>query len=55
MKSYLFEMFTKSEKVGFSILKSIFSEIIRVNFPKLKMMKLLGKSIVITGPEVSTF
>jgi len=49
MKNYLFEMFTDFQKVDFSILKTIFSEIIRTNFPKLRMMQLLGKSIVITG------
>jgi hypothetical protein len=42
-------MFTNFDKVDFSILKTIFSEIIRVNFPKLRMMQLIGKSIVITG------
>ena len=48
-------MFIDSEKYSFSIISSLFRQLIHYNFPKLKMMRLLTKSIVITGEEVARF
>lgn len=55
LKKYLFEMFINSDKYSFSIISSLFRQIIRYNFSKLSMIRLLTKSIVITGDEVKKF
>lgn len=48
-------MFIQSEKYTFSIISSLFRQIISYNFPKLNFMRILAKSIVITGEEIKTF
>lgn len=48
-------MFINSDKYSFSIISSLFRQIIRYNFSKLSMIRLLTKSIVITGDEVKKF